>query len=450
MLEQIGQFLTVVADFLCGYPLFTLLIGGGIFLFIASGAVSLRRLPAAIAELRRKHSGGDGQISSIQALASVVAATVGLGNIAGVAIALVMGGPGAIFWMWVSAMVGMTTKFFEGSLAIMYRGKDTAGEVQGGTMYMITEGLGKQWRPLAIAFTIFGMVGTLCFMQANQLTESIITVSGMESTFTTKFTIGVVMALVVSFVILGGIKRIAKAAARIVPIMVVLYFLMVLAVVVLHYQHVPAVFASIFKGAFSLEAGFGAFVFVALTGAKRAAFVNEAGVGTASMMHGASKNNQPVREGLIAMLGPLIDSGIVCTLTSIPIIMASQSVDGFALAKDAGLANALGAFNSLLPYGQYLLMAIVFFFAFSTMFSYSYYGLKCTNYLFGANNAKYYNYYYLVMIVVAAVIKLNLLVGIMDLAFAGMAVCTMFTLIRLAPKVKAQMRIYFASHQTHD
>lgn len=381
---------------------------------------------------------------------SAIAATVGMGNIAGVAIAVAIGGPGVVFWMWVSAMVGMTTKFFEGSLAIMYRGKDTAGEVQGGTMYMITEGLGKQWRPLAIAFTIFGMVGTLCFMQANQLTESIITVSGMESTFTTKFTIGVVMALVVSFVILGGIKRIAKAAARIVPIMVVLYFLMVLAVVVLHYQHVPAVFASIFKGAFSLEAGFGAFVFVALTGAKRAAFVNEAGVGTASMMHGASKNNQPVREGLIAMLGPLIDSGIVCTLTSIPIIMASQSVDGFALAKDAGLANALGAFNSLLPYGQYLLMAIVFFFAFSTMFSYSYYGLKCTNYLFGANNAKYYNYYYLVMIVVAAVIKLNLLVGIMDLAFAGMAVCTMFTLIRLAPKVKAQMRIYFASHQTHD
>ena len=381
---------------------------------------------------------------------SAIAATVGMGNIAGVAIAVAIGGPGVVFWMWVSAIVGMTTKFFEGSLAIMYRGKDTAGEVQGGTMYMITEGLGKQWRPLAIAFTIFGMVGTLCFMQANQLTESIITVSGMESTFTTKFTIGVVMALVVSFVILGGIKRIAKAAARIVPIMVVLYFLMVLAVVVLHYQHVPAVFASIFKGAFSLEAGFGAFVFVALTGAKRAAFVNEAGVGTASMMHGASKNNQPVREGLIAMLGPLIDSGIVCTLTSIPIIMASQSVDGFALAKDAGLANALGAFNSLLPYGQYLLMAIVFFFAFSTMFSYSYYGLKCTNYLFGANNAKYYNYYYLVMIVVAAVIKLNLLVGIMDLAFAGMAVCTMFTLIRLAPKVKAQMRIYFASHQTHD
>ena len=452
--NSISDAIISTSDFVCGVPEFLLLIGGGLFLFVYSGAVSIRRFPWALRELRKKQAsdGGkqEGQISSFQALMSAIAATVGMGNIAGVAIAVAIGGPGVVFWMWVSAMVGMTTKFFEGSLAIMYRGKDTAGEVQGGTMYMITEGLGKQWRPLAIAFTIFGMVGTLCFMQANQLTESIITVSGMESTFTTKFIIGVVMALVVSFVILGGIKRIAKAAARIVPIMVVLYFLMVLAVVVLHYQHVPSVFASIFKGAFSLEAGFGAFVFVALTGAKRAAFVNEAGVGTASMMHGASKNNQPVREGLIAMLGPLIDSGIVCTLTSIPIIMASQSVDGFALAKDAGLANALGAFNSLLPYGQYLLMAIVFFFAFSTMFSYSYYGLKCTNYLFGANNAKYYNYYYLVMIVVAAVIKLNLLVGIMDLAFAGMAVCTMFTLIRLAPKVKAQMRIYFASRQTHD
>ena len=325
----------------------------------------------------------------------------------------------------------------------MYRGKDSAGETQGGTMYMITEGLGKKWRPLAIAFTIFGMVGTLCFMQANQLTESIITVSGIAPTFSTKFIIGVVMAVIVAFVILGGITRIAKAASRIVPIMVVFYFLMVLAVVLLNLNLVPAVFTSIFEGTFSLKAGFGAFVFVALTGAKRAAFVNEAGVGTASMMHGASKNNQPVREGLIAMLGPLIDSGIVCTLTSIPIIMASHS--GLALADDAGLSNALGAFDMLLPHvGQYLLMAIVLFFAFSTMFSYSYYGLKCTNYLFGAKNAKYYNYYYLVMIVVAAVIKLTLLVGIMDLAFAGMAVCTMFTLIRLAPKVKEQMKLYFA------
>lgn len=447
LFSTISQAIIDTSDFVCGVPEFLLLIGGGLFLFVYSGAVSLRRFPWALRELRKKQAndGGkqEGQISSFQALMSAIAATVGMGNIAGVAIAVAIGGPGVVFWMWVSALVGMTTKFFEGTLAIMYRGKDTAGETQGGTMYMITEGLGKKFKFLAIAFTIFGMVGTLCFMQANQLTESIITVSGIESSFGIKFGIGVVMAVIVGFVILGGIGRIAKAASRIVPVMVVLYFLMVLTVVVLHYDLVPAVFASIFEGAFNFQAGFGAFVYVALTGAKRAAFVNEAGVGTASMMHGASKNNQPVREGLIAMLGPLIDSGIVCTLTSIPIIMASQS--GLALADDAGLRNALGAFNMMIPnVGQYLLMAIVFFFAFSTMFSYSYYGLKCTNYLFGAKNAKYYNYYYLVMIVVAAVIKLNLLVGIMDLAFAGMAVCTMFTLIALAPKVKEQMKIYFA------
>lgn len=428
LFSTISQAIIDTSDFVCGVPEFLLLIGGGLFLFVYSGAVSLRRFPWALRELRKKQAndGGkqEGQISSFQALMSAIAATVGMGNIAGVAIAVAIGGPGVVFWMWVSALVGMTTKFFEGTLAIMYRGKDTAGETQGGTMYMITEGLGKKFKFLAIAFTIFGMVGTLCFMQANQLTESIITVSGIESSFGIKFGIGVAMAVIVGFVILGGIGRIAKAASRIVPVMVVLYFLMVLTVVVLHYDLVPAVFASIFEGAFNFQAGFGAFVYVALTGAKRAAFVNEAGVGTASMMHGASKNNQPVREGLIAMLGPLIDSGIVCTLTSIPIIMASQS--GLALADDAGLRNALGAFNMMIPnVGQYLLMAIVFFFAFSTMFSYSYYGLKCTNYLFGAKNAKYYNYYYLVMIVVAAVIKLNLLVGIMDLAFAGMAVSTL-------------------------
>ncbi len=446
--STISQAIIDTSDFVCGVPEFLLLIGGGLFLFFYSGAVSIRRFPWALRELRKKQAsdGGkqEGQISSLQALMSAIAATVGMGNIAGVAIAVAIGGPGVVFWMWVSALVGMTTKFFEGTLAIMYRGKDSAGETQGGTMYMITQGLGKKWRPLAIAFTVFGMVGTLCFMQANQLTESIITVSGMEPTFTTKFVIGVVMAVVVAFVILGGIKRIAKTASRIVPVMVLFYFLMVLAVVLLNYRLVPDVFKAIFEGAFNFRAGFGAFVFVALTGAKRAAFVNEAGVGTASMMHGASKNNQPVREGLIAMLGPLIDSGIVCTLTSIPIIMASQS--GFALADDAGLRNALGAFDMLLPYGgQYLLMVIVFFFAFSTMFSYSYYGMKCTNFLFGAKNVKYYSYYYLVMIVVAAVIKLTLMVAIMDLAFAGMAVCTMSTLIALAPRVKEQMKLYFTA-----
>ena len=448
MLEKLSDWIVAASDAVCGYPEFFLLIGGGLFLFIYSGAVSIRRLPWALRVLREKQASDSGkqsgQISSVQALLSAIAATVGMGNIAGVAIALSIGGPGTVFWMWVSALVGMATKFFEGTLSIMYKGRDSAGEVQGGPMYIITQGLGKKWKPLAVAFSIFGLVGTLCFMQANQLVESVTTVfttpMGIENTLTLRFIMGVVMVLIVGAVILGGIKRIALLASRIVPVMVVLYLIMVLVIMALNFREIPGVFGKIFESAFDLRAGFGAFAYVALTGARRAAFVNEAGVGTASMMHGASKNTEPVREGLIAMLGPAIDSGLVCTLTSIPIIIAGNYV---GLTDPKGLYVALGAWGQLLPgIGQLLLMTIVFFFAFSTMFSYSYYGQKCTNYLFGAHNVKWYNYYYLAMIVVAAVIPLKTMVSIMDLAFALMALCTMFTIIVLSPRVKRQMKEY--------
>ncbi|MBO4871125.1 MAG: amino acid carrier protein [Muribaculaceae bacterium] len=449
MLDQIGEWIITVSDAVCGYPEFLLLIGGGLFFFVYSGAVSIRRLPWAMRALRDRQATDSGkatgQISSIQALLSAIAATVGMGNIAGVAIALTVGGPGVIFWMWVSALVGMSTKFFEGALSIMYKGRNDRGEVQGGPMYIITEGLGKKWRPLAVAFSIFGLVGTLCFMQANQLVESVTTVfttpMGIANTVGLRFAMGVVMVVIVGSVVLGGISRIAKWASRIVPVMVMLYLLLVLVVMVVYYDRLPAAFASIFENAFNWRAGFGAFTFVALTGARRAAMVNEAGVGTASMMHGASKNTDPIKEGLIAMLAPAIDSGFVCTLTSIPILLAGQFT-GMEGVK--GLYIALNSFGTLLPgVGQYLLMAIVFCFAFSTMFSYSYYGQKCTSFLFGTRRIKYYNYYYLAMIVVAAVIPLDALVGLMDLAFALMALCTMIALLLLAPRVKALMRTYF-------
>jgi len=449
ILESISQWLIATSDAVCGYPEFFLLIGGGLFLFIYSRGISIRRLPWALRALRTRQAEQagktTGQISSVQALMSAIAATVGMGNIAGVAIALSIGGPGVIFWMWVSAIVGMCTKFFEGTLSIMYKGVDDTGEPQGGPMYIITKGLGEKWKPLAVAFSIFGLVGTLCFMQANQLVESITTVfttpMGIANTAWLRFGMGVAIMVIVGAVILGGIKRIAKLATRIVPIMVVLYLLLVLVICVIYYRALPGIFAAIFENAFSMRAGFGAFAFVALTGARRAAFVNEAGVGTASMMHGASKNTDAIREGLIAMLGPAIDSGLVCTLTSIPILIAGNYV---GLENPQGLAVALGAFGNLLPgIGQYLLMVIVFFFAFSTMFSYSYYGQKCTNYLFGSKNVKYYNYYYLIMIVVAAVINLQTMVSIMDLAFALMALCTMIAIIALSPRVMRLAKDYF-------
>ena len=447
-LEQLGKEIIGVSDFLCGYPEFVLLIGGGLFLFFYSGAISVRKFPAAMRALRQHKSagGGHGEISSLQAMFSAIAATVGMGNIAGVAIGLWIGGPGVIFWMWVSALVGMSTKFFEGTLSVMYKDVDRDGKPQGGPMYIITQGLGKKWKPLAVAFAVFGLVGTLCLTQANQLVESVVTVFNVPGTFGWKAAMGVVMAAIVAAVILGGIKRIGKIASGVVPTMVVLYLLLVVLVMALYYDKLPTVFSSIVTGAFNFEAGFGAFAIVALTGARRAALVNEAGVGTASMMHGASHNREPVREGLIAMLEPLIDSGIVCTLTSIPIILAMNGeLGGHTTEGVKGLAIAMGSFNTLLPHvGQYLLMVIVFFFAFSTMFSYSYYGQKCSAYLFGPKAVKYYNIYYLVMIVVAAVISLDVMVAIMDIAFLLMAVCTMTALLLLAPRVRAAAHAHFA------
>ncbi len=435
-----------VSDFVCGYPLFLLLIGGGIFFLIYSKFLPLRYYGHALKLLGEKGDASRGQISPFEALASAIAATVGMGNIAGVTIAITMGGPGAIFWMWVSSVVGMATKFFEGATAVKYKGYDSEGEIQGGPMYYITTALGAKWRPLAVFFSISGLVGALCVMQANQLTESIITVfttpAGLENTLMLRFIIGIIICATVSLVVIGGIKRIAKLSAKIVPTMVVLYFVLVLYIIISNIGDVPSVFAMIFKGAFNFEAGFGAIVGVAVIGARRAALSNEAGIGTASMMHGASTNKNPIKEGLVAMIGPSIDSGFVCTLTAVAILLVGDyaNVEGVK-----GLALAMNAFNNAIPgYGAYILMVIVLFFAYSTMFSYSYYGMKCSEYLFGVKRGRYYIYFYLLMIVVAAMVPLTVAVGIIDLFYAFMALPTMLSLFILAPSIKKDLKEYLA------
>lgn len=464
MLDILGQYIVTVADWICGYPLFFLLIGGGLYLFISSGAVSLRRLPASLAELRRRPGNAErqaGQISSVQALLSVVAATVGLGNIAGVAIALVMGGPGAIFWMWVSAIVGMSTKYHEGALAVMYRGQNPSGRPRGGMMYIIEEGLGHRWRPLATFFAIAGMFGTLCIMNANQLTEAV------TATFTTpqwiesssllaavssvtslthiqafKLLFGILVAVIVALVVLRGIRRIARVASVMVPFMVGVYFVMVLYIICTNLGRVPDVFASIFHEAFNLQAGFGALAGIAIIGARRAALVNDAGIGTASIMHGASRNTNPVREGLIAMLGPAIDSGLVCTLTATALLICVPDIQSIEGIK--GLAIAMDAFGRAIPGGAYMLMFVVICFALSSMFSYSYYGTSCAAYLFGERKARYYTYAFLASLVVFAVVPLEAAVGMCDLFYAMMALPTMFTLLALSRRVHRVTRQWFA------
>ena len=453
---SLGQWITAVSDFVCGYPLFILLVGGGLYFLLYSGFVPLRYYGKAIKALKSDdNSKAEGQISSFEALASAIAATVGMGNIAGVAIARSIGGPGAIFWMWVSSILGMATKFFEGTLSVMYKGKDDEGEVQGGPMYMILSGLGPKWKPLAVFFAISGLIGTLCIMQSNQFTEAITTIffTPEQNTLTLRFIIGVIITVIVACVVLGGIKRISKVATKVVPAMVVMYFLLVMYIILTHLNEVPGVFGAIFKDALTVKAGvgggIGALVSIALIGIRRAALVNEAGVGTASMMHGASKNSEPVKEGLVAMIGPSIDSGLVCTLTAIAILIQRDVLalgDGIS-GSIAGLSVALQAFDASIPgVGKYLLLAMLFFFAFSTMFSYSYYGQKCTGFLFGAKYSKYYNIFFLAMLIVAAMIPLKAAVGLIDLAYALMAFPTMFTLLKLSPKVKAAMKEYFSKN----
>ena len=449
--DIIGGAIIGFSNWIWGMPLFLLLIGGGLFFMIYSGFVPLRYYKRALSSLNAKDNTAPGQISSFEALMSAIASTTGMGSIAGVAVALTMGGPGAIFWMWVSAIVGMATKFFEGTLTIMYRGKDTAGEAQGGTMYMITEGLGKKWKPAAIFFSIFGLIGTLCLMQANQLTEAFTTVittpAGIENTILLRSIVGVVLCIIVSIVVLGGIKRISKVSAKVVPIMVALYFLLVAYIIVTNLSAVPDVFASIFNGAFKIDAGAGGLAGSAIViGARRAAFVNEAGIGTASMMHGASKNKEPVREGLVAMIGPSIDSGLICTLTALAVLIGGGAYNNIENIK--GIEIVLGAFENSMPgVGQYLLLVAVLIFAFTTMFSYSYYGVKCTNFLFGAKYAHYYNYFFLIMLITGAVISLESVVGIIDSAFALMAIPTMITMLILSPKAKREMKRYFAKQK---
>lgn len=443
--QSIGELIVDFGNWLWGMPLFLLLIGGGFWFLIYSGFVPFRYYGRALKSLKKKEDDAPGQISSFEALASAIASTVGMGNISGVAVALTMGGPGTIFWMWVSAIVGMATKFFEGSLTIMFKGKDSAGETQGGPMYMITKGLGPKWNPMAIFFSVFGLIGTLCLMQANQLTEAITTVVttplGIQNSFILRMSIGIAITLIVSVVVLGGIQRISKVSAKLVPTMVGMYFLLVGYIVITNFSVVPEVFASIFREAFQFKAGLGGLAGSAIViGARRAAFVNEAGVGTASMMHGASKNTEPIREGLVAMIGPSIDSGLVCTLTALAILINGQ----YEVSQLQGIQMAMNSFEMSIPgLGHYLLLVMATIFAFSTMFSYSYYGVKCTNFLFGAKYAHYYNYFFLLMLVVGAVISLDVVVGVIDSAYALMAIPTMITLLILSPKVKKEMKIYF-------
>lgn len=441
-------------------PVLFLLILGGLFFFLFSRFLPYRFFGHAIDILRGKYNNPDdpGQINAYEALSTALASTVGMGNIAGVAVAIKIGGPGALFWMWVTAFVGMSTNFFTSSLAVMYRGRDSAGELQGGPMYVIREALGKFWMPLAYLFSMCAMIGCLPIFQANQLTQ-ILTDIGIEGEFkkatfvvggfeinSAKFIIGTVLMVLTASVILGGIKRIGSLAGKMVPMMIILYFLSVLLVLIVHIEKVPGYFVMIFTDAFAAAhytgnpALGGLLGGLILTGVRRASFSNEAGIGTAPMALGASKSNEPIREGLVSMMSPAIDTLVVCTLTALAILVT----DVWQTSEADGVTLTTMAFqNSIGPAGKWVLLVCAFFFAITSLFSYSYYGSKAFSFIVGVKGGKYYDYFYLLTIILGAILNMRDVMNLIDIAFALMTLPTMLSGFALAPNVMREAKRYF-------
>lgn len=426
-----------------------LVVGGGLFLSFYSKGVPFRYFGHAIAITAGRYDDekDPGEVSHFKALSSAVAATVGMGNIAGVAIAIYLGGPGVVFWIWMTALLGMGIKYYSCSLSIMFRGTDSSGALQGGPMYYMLAGLGKKAKPLAIFFAIAGLFGALPAFTTNQFTQTLMDVIVPQETifvasvFQWKLIIGLVLSALTSLVIFGGLKKIATVAATMVPFMVVLYFVSVLLIMFFNFSAIPDAFALIFKEAFHLKtAAQGGLWGLVIIGIRRAVFSNEAGVGLAPMFHGQSKTKEPTQEGLVAMLGPFIDTIVVCSLTALTIIVSGAYLE----VQDNGIIMTLVAFEkSLFGYGDVLLMIIVSAFALSSLFTYAYYGTKCLNFLIGTKKGAYYNYIYVFSITFAAVASVEVVINMIDLSFALMVIPNMIAIFILAPKVNQAATAYF-------
>lgn len=452
-MNKLSTILSSFASFMWGLPLLLLLIGGGIYFLVRSKGISFRYIYHAVNILRGKYDKAEdqGEISHFQALSTALASTIGMGNIAGVAVAISIGGPGAIFWMWISALIGMCTKFFTCSLSIMYRGKDSKGELQGGPMYFIMEGLGAKWKPLAIVFSLAGLIGSLPIFNVNQLTQAIRDIvlepAGFNVGLQTDFITGIIITTFTSIVVLGGLKRISRTTERLVPAMVILYFISVVIILCMHWKDVPtyllliiteAFSATLYKGEPLLGGAVGGLI---LLGIRRGAFSNEAGIGTAPMAHGAARTNEPIREGLVAMVGPFVDTIIVCTLTALAILVTGV----WETTNNNGVSLTASAFSESLPTGgSWVLMICIAFFSISSLFSFSYYGTKCLGFLLGAEKKHYYNYFYLTSILFASVASLDMMINLIDGFYAVMAFPTMIASILLAPKVMKEAKIYFS------
>jgi AGCS family alanine or glycine:cation symporter len=439
MFEQI---IDQINGFVWGPVMLILLLGTGIFLTIGLKGMTISHIPYAFKQLFKGRQGsGDGEISPFNALMTSLSSTIGMGNIAGVATAIGLGGPGALFWMWCAAFVGMATKYAEAVLAVNYRETDEAGRKVGGPMYYIKNGLGDKWKWLGGAFALFGSLagfGLANTVQSNAVSQV------LETNFNVPTVVsGMVMAVLVGCVLLGGIKRIASVAGKLVPFMAVLYMTATFLILVMNAPAIPAAIILVVDSAFNGAAATGGFAGATLMlalrmGIARGIFSNEAGLGSAPIAHAAAETNSPVRQGTIAMLGTFIDTLVICTMTGLVLI-----VTGVWSGEPQGAAMTLAAFTGALPYGDIILSLCVALFAFTTMLGWSYYGERCAEFLLGTRVITPFRVLWVIGIFVGTQMSLELVWKMTDALNGLMAIPNLIALLLLSPIVFKLTREYF-------
>jgi len=430
MSELIGQ----INSWAWGPVMLVLLLGTGIYLSLGLRFLTIRKIPTAFRLLLQGRKGhGSGDISPFSALMTSLSATIGTGNIAGVATALALGGPGALFWMWITALVGMATKYAEAVLAVRFREQDEQGNYSGGPMYYIRNGLHKRWHWLGFAFALFGALAG--FGLANTVQSNSVSQVLHDSFSVPPIVTGLVLMVMVGAVVLGGIRRIASVASWLVPFMAISYVLLAASVILMHLSEIPQAIATIVDAALTGSAAMGGFagatVWAALRfGVARGIFSNEAGLGSAPIAHAAARTDQPVQQGMIAMLGTFIDTLVVCTMTGLVIVIMDVLPSGVSGASLTSMA-----FANAIPGGEYIVALGLCLFAFTTMIGWSFYGERCVVYLLGTRAIIPFRVAWVLAIPVGTIVQLDLVWLIADTLNAFMAIPNLIALLLLSPLV---------------
>lgn len=459
MLHTIESINSVINDFIWGVPAMICIIGVGLYLSVRTRFLQIRKfgyaIQTTIGRMFRKKEASDGALTPFQAVCTALAATVGTGNIAGVAGAIAIGGPGAVFWMWISAILGMCTKFFEVTLAVHFRERNAEGDLVGGPMYYIKNGLGKNWRWLAYLFAGFGVLtvfGTGNATQVNTITTAIDSallnyhVISTDTVPVMNWIIGIAITFLVGLILLGGVKRIGQVTERLVPFMAVLYIVLALGVIVFHFQNIPAVFASIFEGAFHPSAVtggvIGSFFLSMKKGVSRGIFSNEAGLGTGSIAHACADTRKPVKQGLFGIFEVFADTIVICTLTALVILCSGVSVPyGEAAGAELTIAGFTATYGNWVSIFTAVAMCC---FAFSTILGWGLYGARCIEFLFDAKVIKPFMVAYSLVAILGATVELGLLWSIAETFNGLMAIPNLIAVFLLSGTVVKMTKEYFA------